>query len=82
MVLSNRGRNNGRDTRRAVGSWSHQLNSRRGFSRIAVLRGQMEPSIPRGRVVEAGSAGVVRDRDAVRAVRELRSRGGGLRWSA
>ena len=39
MVRSNRGRDAGRDTRRAVGSWSHQLHSHRGFSRTAVLRG-------------------------------------------
>jgi len=38
MVRTDRGRDTGRDTRPAVGSWSHYLPSYRGFSRIAVLR--------------------------------------------
>jgi hypothetical protein len=35
MVSSDRGRDTGRDTRRAVGSWSRKLPSHRGFSRKA-----------------------------------------------
>ena len=42
--------------RRAVGSWSHWLPFHCGFSRMAVLRGQTEPSIRRSRVVTGGSS--------------------------
>ena len=58
MVRSNRGRDSGRDTRRAVGSWSHQLPSAPFPSCPWPRRTadhQTKSRVPRGRVVRAGS---------------------------